>query len=276
MAFEEHGSNAADSGLTAVTSNATGGVKGSWVELVASTTNANELITVQLQSNSSGSGSEFSIDIATGAASSETVVIADIPFFFKSNAGNSATSITFPLTIASGTRISARCSDGVGSNVVDVGVLLNTDSTFGTNSAITNICNKVQVAPSLNTKSSWVELNSSTAATYNWLLVGFTTSGDTAHTASRFLIDIGTGAASSEVVLIPNMSWAMNQAEAHQSFWVPAPTSLSSGTRLAARAAASSTSEEAFVSIYGANVSVGGGGGGQGISQGIHSIGAQV
>jgi len=96
-------------------------------------------------------------------------------------------------------------------------------------------------AGAANTKGSWVELIASTANKTVYLIVWARRSAGTPG-----LIDIGIGAAASEVVLIPNIS----PESAGDGFVFEGPIRIAAGTRIAARYQNSTASDTGAIAIY--------------------------
>lgn len=106
-----YGANTADSGGTSVDPGGTAHTKGSYSEITASTTRRIRKLHIGVgnQGNNVRSYAEYLLDIAIGAASSEQVIIPDIPLIGAQNeviASNVGTS--FMVDIPAGTRIAAR------------------------------------------------------------------------------------------------------------------------------------------------------------------------
>lgn len=246
MSVVSYGQDTSDSRGTTVVAGGSTHTKGSWVELAASTSIDAEWITVQLDGPEIDESYLF--DIGVGAAASESVVIANIPL--ASNVVG-LRSVTLPLTIPSGSRVSARMQATAALQEADVSIHLSSESAYGTSAS--NITLGADTSASLgtvldpggtaNTKGSWVELASSTSADIDYLLVmiGPNDNAVIGNANSNFLIDIATGAAASETVVIANIPYQHNSFEYHfnttHAFFLP----ISSGTRVAARAQSTET-----------------------------------
>lgn len=107
-----YGPDTSDSGGLAVDPGGTANTKGSYSELTSSSTRRIRKLHIALgnRANNVRSFANFLLDIAIGAASSEQVIIADIPLLGTQNeliASNIGTS--FSVDIPAGTRIAARC-----------------------------------------------------------------------------------------------------------------------------------------------------------------------
>jgi len=93
------------------------------------------------------------------------------------------------------------------------------------------------ITPATGSKSAWVEIYSSLAYDTYGLLINFNT--NTASIQSRnTVVDIGIGAASSEIVLIPDLiaGNANNYSGTVGGLWYYFPVAIPAGTRVAVRA----------------------------------------
>lgn len=91
-------------------------VKGSWVQLVASTTKKTVAIVVSI-SKASVTALPFLVDIGIGAAASEAVLIGDL-YYYEDTAAyvQGALAGPFLIEVPAGTRIAARCQCSTGSS----------------------------------------------------------------------------------------------------------------------------------------------------------------
>lgn len=223
-----------------VTSNATANTKGSYTELIASTSEETYWVQIVLKCPLAVQDRGFLIDLATGAAASEVVKVANIPFFANANG---LISQPFPLTIPSSTRVAARCQDSGGGNAVEMMIYLSNDSGYGTSTvnetigAQTGTSQGTDVDPggTDNTKGSYTQLVASTADEYHYWLVFMGNSTNTAQTNQSYLVDaLATGVSTSEVDKIANVpfsSTALELPSTDYSFF----ETVASSTRIAAR-----------------------------------------
>lgn len=109
-----YGSDAANSGGTAVTPSGTQSVKGSYVQLTAATTAPIHALMVMAQcTGSSPPVGLYAVDIAVGGSGSETIVLPDQVMQVENTGYLSPLSPQFvpcSLSIPSGVRLSARCA----------------------------------------------------------------------------------------------------------------------------------------------------------------------
>lgn len=248
MAVETIGADTASSRGTTITPSATAHTKGSWTQLVASSTANARGILVVLSGISTSSTEDYLVDIGTGAAASETAVISNLP-----HAGPTARVLSayyIPLPISNGTRISARCQCGATSGggiavmayllplqTVDLQDVTNV-TTYG---AVTGTTRGTSIDPggTANTKGTWTEISASTSRDIDWIIPMADNLGDTNQSVAEWLVDLGTGASSSEVAFLSNVqfqSTGVTDLKVPQSYpAIPIPR-ITSGTRLSARA----------------------------------------
>ena len=110
---------------TTVTASATTHTKGAWTELIASTGADAEGIYVKVVGvGISGTVTSMLMDIGTGGSGSETVLLPDLLVGYAGADQTMGRTYFFPVAIASGTRISARCQSAVSSGTGVVAVWL--------------------------------------------------------------------------------------------------------------------------------------------------------
>lgn len=218
MAFESVGANLSTSAGTEVISDSGAAhTKGPWAELTASTGAACKGFYLMLTHSSSVSG-QFLVDIGTGAESSESTILANLPFH-AGGGGSSMSPVTamiyVPLKIDAGTRIAARCQYNASVGVTllvhlalvdqDNDLVLGCDraTTYGANTADSG---GVPVDPGAvsNTKSR-TELVSATTNDINAFILSMTSQVAGVSAITKFLFDIETGGSGSEVVKIGNL-----------------------------------------------------------------------
>jgi len=98
------------------------GVKGAFVQLFAALALKTNYLNVHLDNNNTGQ--EYHVDIATGAAASEVVLIPDIEYEVDLTGNNQIPLIySFKVNIPAGTRLSARVAAVDVTDTIDVGVI---------------------------------------------------------------------------------------------------------------------------------------------------------
>lgn len=222
------------------TASATPHTKGAYAEIIASTSAAANFLEFKIQSTSLASNSTAQlIDIAVGASGSEVVIVPDIAVGGIAGPGNDIL-IQLPVSIAAGARISFRnqaelvsdiCriaqftsynldSDGVSTSVDVLGT--NTANSQGTKLNATN--------------GTYQEIIASTSRDYTGICLVPSTSEATQINITEVLVELGVGAAGSEVVIggmFINLS--ANEFVAQRSSLVFFGRSIPSGSRLAVR-----------------------------------------
>lgn len=219
-------------------------VKGSWVELVASTPFATDAIL--LSPNYSDGNYSYLIDIGMGAAGSEVAFLNNLYFWQGSSYSKSGNPIIIPFHIPAGVRLAMRCQSSGASSAVRFGILLLGGSlykmaphqniyTYGANLSTTR-GTAITAGANYNTKGSWVAVCSSLDIAIKGFFLAFG-NGPTTGTQD-YLIDIAVGGAGSEQILINNYiqssSPGISYNFAHNlSPFFPIP--LPAGSRIALR-----------------------------------------
>lgn len=234
--------------LLASKTSVTGGnaTKSAYTPLIASTAAQYDGIVIRCRPTSGAV--RMLIDIATGAALSETVVIANIPI--RTNTTTALFSIFVPLRIAAGTRLAISAQGNAASQTLMVtvhGVVGSftsyaTCTTYGADLANTT-GTVVDGGGSANTEGNWAELTAACAADHDMLLVSLLSPVTNSAATGDLMADIGTGAAASETAVLNDLLLNVTTGPVNwnpcQPMW-PAST-ISSGTRIAARCQATTT-----------------------------------
>lgn len=218
------------------------------VQLIASTAHAADTLIVTV-GDVFGANNDTSalLDIMTGASSSETVLIGNIPVGFWT----AGTSVVFRVAIASGTRISARAQCQIASRNIPVTVHVaeSGDSlvaataidTMGANTGTSNGLALTNPA-SNNVEASWTDIDTNTANAYTRLTVAATATSTAGVSAASGQIDIGLWNGSSYDVIIENLGYVASNTEAFYPYGIgvhPYVRSIPAGSRLGARYQAS-------------------------------------
>lgn len=219
--------------------------KGAYVQIVASTPFAANRIRLGL-SGVAASSQTWLCDIAFGAPGSEVVVLPDLTSdaFTSTSSINNAAWHDFPLLVPAGTRISVRCQCNAASRTLGIYLVLMATgdtpgiSSFTTYGALTASSKGTNIDPGAvaNTKGAYTQITASTTGVIQWLSfhVGHSASDASAY---GWAFDIATGAAGSEVVLIPDLRV---QCPTGSGALVPRSyaflTYIPAGTRIAVRA----------------------------------------
>jgi hypothetical protein len=220
-------------------------VKGAYVELIASTTFDAFGFLLQLAS----AVGDMLFDVATGAATSEIIRIANIPI-----SGNIVHlgSVWIPLNIPAGTRVSARVQSSAGAVVGTASITLVAGGplaqanlgealTYGAATADSG-GTSIDAGAVANTKGAYSQMSASVTRKIRYLIVGFGNQINTIRTAANFLADISYGAATSELVIVPDLHF---RADATSDILDPAfhalPCNIPEGSRVAIRTQSQTT-----------------------------------
>lgn len=261
------------SGVTA-TAHASTHTKGDWVELIASTGFAAETLQVMILETIAVNATNTSmlLDIGTGPAASEVALISNLIVGHAQAVVGVSQQIGGPtfifqgLAIAAGTRISARIQGAVSADTCKVGVMLRESggpltagsavTTYGADTATSN-GTVPTVAGGTNTEAAFTQITASTSADIRSFIVSIGNAGAGAATAADGLIDIATGGAGSETVIVADIPYALNGNEqlSYTGTQLPFINNIAAGTRLSFRYQATSTNNASrpTVAIHGIN-----------------------
>lgn len=235
-AIKSHADAATSRGVL-VTGSGTAHTKGSYSELVTATEFDSCGLLLRI-SESSATGREF-IDIAVGAAASEIIIAENIAV-----RGSASTPyIYLPVAIPAGTRISARLQGDSGSLTCRLQVVAIAQAgpqvpfigsriqSYGEDLASTDGTFEQLTSYTANTKGGWLQMDAAVADDIFALCLAqimFTGSN------VQLLVDIGIGAAASEVVILENLPFGANgNVQTAYSPWLP--VYVPKGERLAIR-----------------------------------------
>lgn len=249
MSVEAYSMDTANSIPLLITDPVGTNAKGGYTQLIASTGFATKALMIYPYGTSALA--DFLFDISTGGAGSESVVLADIPVSTSNtiNSNNAYGASVFPIAIASGTRVAARFQVtslsahlrlGVYGIAEDTVPFANCTSsvTYGTTAASSR-GTTIDAGGTANTKpATFTTIAASTSADHQWFVIGCNNLANTARTNAGWLVDIATGAASSETVIIPNLVFSASSGMncTYPFCSPPIPIAVSSGTRISARA----------------------------------------
>jgi hypothetical protein len=107
----------------------------------------------------------------------------------------------------------------------------------------TRLTANATASATVNTKGAWTELEASTSKTTDLIWVRPSTSaGNTLNTS--FFLDVGIGAAGSEMTIISNLAVGYSNAiAAFNEYFIPLPVSIPAGSRIAARGQSQTSSQ---------------------------------
>jgi hypothetical protein len=226
-------------------------VKGSYVEFVASLGFTANRVTILVLATIVAAPRQYLIDLATGAAGSESVVVPNLMTEGSPSSGASPHGelhVALPLAVASGTRIALRCACSTASDTI--GQLSVTCAAAGGTPGCTAFVNAgadtsdsggtaVDPGGTANTKGSYTQLTASTGAVAQVLVPLATVRGNAAATTAQWAFDVATGAGGAETVLVPDIRLGTaGAAEVRLNLRAVPPllTYIASGTRIAVRA----------------------------------------
>jgi hypothetical protein len=247
---------------TSVTTGSTSSTKGSWAQLIASTSFDASLVYVVVHGYRSAAAlSDLSVDIGIGASGSEQVLIADLLAGGAALTGSGDTGPRewfFPLYIPAGSRLSARAAGDRTSTALRVAIWLyggNSLPAFPIGTKVVTygmgtVPDGTAVTPGNAVEGSWTQITASTSENHFALIPSFQVNNDTTQTNGVLNIDIGIGGAGSEVQV---GSWfAINNVnESMGSMFPPLPAfvHVPAGTRLAMRASFSTTPDAGYTGV---------------------------
>jgi hypothetical protein len=242
---------------TAVTTGGAASTKGSYAELIASTSFDAWWVTILITGyGTAATDARLAVDIGIGAATEE-ILIADLlagnaPL--NLNAG-SVDAWDFPLWIPAGSRITARGAGDRVSTAFRVGIILRGGDGsppfrpagrvetygMGTVPAGTTV-----VPGASGAEGAWTQIVASTTRDHFAFLPSFQCGLDTSKSAVTYFVDLGLGAATEEM-MIGGESFIMgvttSEDAGHLSNWFPVFHEVPSGTRLVMRASNSGAND---------------------------------
>lgn len=239
------------------------GVKGSYTQVLAAANMTQDCDGLMCLLNWPSSASTLLVDIAVGAAASEVVIAPNLMAQASAVAGPVPYLFYLPTPLVSGTRIAARAiaqaaSKSVGITVWPVsasylGLMeLSRITDYGSAGAAASRGTAVVASASINTKGAWTALSTSTTNDMKAVYVAIGSQGASKGTLDNRL-DIGVGAAGSEVVVIPDLYFGSFTTTTHvlPALYGPILMDIPAGTRLSARTQSSTASASYDIIVYG-------------------------
>lgn len=230
---------------TSVTAAGTANTKGTYTTLIASTAYAVKGILIQ--PGTAGAGLDYLIDIAIGAAASEVIIIPDLMTGSGTGSISRQPPWFFPIAIPAGSRISARSQCTLAGSNIRLKVHLLGDLPGGMEPfgkvlhygivAATSQGTTIDPGGVANTKGAWVALTAATTYATKALFWDQSNLVQGTRSSADWMLDIGVGAAASEVVIVPNMHIEASTTDDYNVHG-PSPllaVSIPAGTRIAAR-----------------------------------------
>ena len=245
---------------TSVTAHASIHTKGSWTQLIASTTYDAEWICVAFgPTNVAATQTDSLVDIGIGGSGAETVLIPNLLAGYVGQAVSAlGRHILLPIKIPKGSRISARAQSITTAKVVPVAVWVIGGARHPQFDP-TSRCDAIGVTSSGNsrgtsvtagntgTEGSWTSINSPTARSYSAL--GFLAQGTlTTHTNLYFHFEVGFNSTAIAEYFV--------MANTNEQIGGPVPVFpifhfIPSGTQLQIRGECSGTAEAMSCALYG-------------------------
>lgn len=224
---------------------------GAWTQVVASTSADIDGFCIGLVAANSGNGVDTRtlVDVGIGAAASETVIVAGLDFGYQSisTGAPGRTAMNIPVHIPASSRIAVRAQSTRTTQAISLGFWGALDAAAGVTCPSSLISYGVVSASSAgttltapggtNAKGAWLELEASTSVDLQALVVMPGFANGTSLATANFLLDVGVGAAASEVVVVNNVSGQSLNSElagrnANECLF---PVAIPAGSRIAAR-----------------------------------------
>lgn len=240
----------------------TANTKSSWYELISSTPYDFKGFVIIFSRNYTTTALSFLLDIAIGAGGSEEVILENLSL----NSGSGSGSFLFvPIKIPAGSRIAVRCQINSSTEyaffctIVGVagGFLMSTPiSKVITMGADTSDSGGTEIDPgaTVDTKGSYVEIESSTSYPIHALSIAFNGKG-AARSLYGWLFDIAVGSAGSEEIIVSDILVLSSGNQVITPQQLPfIPVSIPAGSRIAVRCECSgnnSTTRLLDVILYG-------------------------
>jgi hypothetical protein len=191
-----------NTGSVTLTASATPHTKGSWSQIIASTSNGTTLIRFFIAGVSvSTADSATLLDIGVGASGSETVIVPNMAI-----GGSAGSFYSIPVEIPSGSRIAARIQGVRASQTATMGAreffALNAGDTasIGTTVDVLGTDTATSTGTAMSGSSgTWVEIEDSTTKNYIGFAIAPSTSDTDTAAQGDAAYEIGVGAAGSEV-----------------------------------------------------------------------------
>lgn len=251
---------------TTITASAVANTKGTWTELVASTSGKVTYFVMYIAATQApGAASSVLLDLGIGSLASEVTIIENMlaGCTYGTNIAL-ARPVMLPLHIPAGTRIAARCQsdlalktcllalDLYGGESFEGPVPFQRVSSYGPNTA-TSKGVVLTAGGTNNTKGAWVELTSSSLVPHSMAFVLLQPNGRVITGTENWLIDIGIGGAGSEAIVEPDWPLRYESDESLRTYGVllRLPLEIAPGTRVAIRGACNTANLTLDAALYG-------------------------
>lgn len=226
-------------------------VKGAYVQLVASTSFRYEALQISvMQDSGDGGGEVFLVDIATGPAGQECVVVPNILLdTFRIGQGTTSVRFSAPVSVPKGSRVSIRCQVSGGSGTRNARVLLvgkggggnypkavcGALTSYGAIPASTNGTLVDQGAVG-NVWGAWTQITAATTANHNWIQPLLGNDKQTSATAGNTNCEaqIAVGPAGSEQIIWHDV-YGAGYSNGYMGSFAPVCASIPAGSRISMR-----------------------------------------
>ena len=226
-----------------LTANASAHTKGSWTQLIASTSENSSLLVVDYTGHTVNTDTATLLDIGTGASGSETAIIENVAIGGGANrqANRPTSFFAVPIRIASGQRIAARIQSVVtgGKTVSAVARIFNMGDYAYAPTAVdvigTSTATSAGTAMS-GSSGTWVQVTASTSNAYKGIvIVPSVTDGAIADIFAEYRVGAGASGSESEIGRIRVQHFSEDWAATSPLFSTVMGASIPSGTRLSVR-----------------------------------------
>jgi hypothetical protein len=241
---------------TAIPPSATTETKGSYVQLIASTSNITKSMLIQIIANPNTTVcNSYLVDLATGGAGSESVLIANLGAGVNGQYSIAQNTWLVPGNIPAGTRLSARSQTNGASCADNPGIKLSLyTGGFGGNGvdtlgALTASSKGTAVTPGNGAKGAWATLVASSAHAYKGLFFAIDPQGASSGDYTFCAMDIGTGGTPTAV--LPNIlinDWSGNMDPSGLDYM---PISIPAATQISVRIQCNNVQTAIGVIAYG-------------------------
>jgi len=222
--------------------------KGAYVQVTAATPYDSSRLYLYVVTSDAQSR-HFLVDVATGAASAETVIVANVAVASGSALTVIGEVIQIDVDIPAGSRLAVRCQAAGATQTVNIVVYLEDRAVASlanpvTYGAVTASTRGTSVDPGTTalTKGAYVQLSASTTARIDVLLCCFTTIAPGTNIAvfQTWFVDVATGAASAETIVIPDIRVDVSSFDDYvKPVFLRLPISIPASTRVAVRCSCS-------------------------------------
>lgn len=207
--FDTEGIASAGNTAGTIVTGGAANTKGAFAQLSSALPVGCEAIAVAVGSKSSTS--DYLLDIAIGAPSSEVVVLSNLSV---SGPAYNSGYFYFPISLPAGVRLSARCQCVSASATLGVFAMLMTTGFLGlpgfgrrVEALGANTADSGGVALTnptvINTFPAWAQIGAATSFRYRWLVVAIGNQAVGSRTSGqRFIFEVGIGAAAAQRTLI--------------------------------------------------------------------------